>query len=61
MLICYKYILLNPDGSINPGFISGNFDKTENEYTVLAYYRDIGGRFDRVIGIGSANSVNITN
>ena len=57
----YKYILLNPDGSINPGFISGNFDKTENEYTVLAYYRDIGGRFDRVIGIGSANSVNITN
>ena len=57
----YTYILLKPDGTIDPGFISGNFDKTENQYTILAYYRDIGSRFDRVIGKGEANSVNITN
>jgi hypothetical protein len=28
---------------------------------VLAYYRGVGGRYDRVIGVGSANSRNITN
>ncbi|HLU81467.1 MAG TPA: hypothetical protein VK010_05270, partial [Flavobacteriaceae bacterium] len=57
----YKYILLNPDGSVNDGIISGDFDETENQYTVVAYYRELGGRYDRVIGAGSANSRNITN
>lgn len=57
----YKYILLNKDGSLDEGFISGNFEKTENEYTVLVYYRNIGARYDRIIGIGSANSVNLSN
>lgn len=57
----YKYVLLNPDGSLNEGFISGNFDKTENQYQVLAYYRKLGARYDRLIGVGTANSRNITN
>ena len=57
----YKYILVNKDGSIDHGAISGNFDKTENNYTVLAYYRDLGGRYDRIIGVGSASSKNISN
>ena len=57
----YKYVLLNPDGTINEGFNSGNFDETENQYTILAYYRDIGGRYDRIIGVGSASSRNISN
>lgn len=57
----YKYILLNPDGSVNDGIISGDFDETENQYTVVAYYRELGGRYDRVVGAGSANSRNITN
>lgn len=57
----YKYVLVRKDGSLDEGFISGNFDKTENQYTVLAYYRKIGGRYDRIIGVGSANSRNITN
>ena len=57
----YRYVLRHPDGSIEPGFISGNFDETENEYTIITYYRAPATRYDRIIGVGSANSVNITN
>ncbi len=57
----YKYVLVRADGTIDPGFISGNFDETENEYTVIPYYRAPGARYDRVIGRGTNNSTNITN
>lgn len=57
----YKYVLVNPDGSIDEGAVSGNNWETENDYTVLVYYRDLGARFDRIIGMGRANSTNITN
>lgn len=57
----YKYVYLDKNGNFDEGFISGNHDITENDYQVIVYYRDIGARFDRVIGIGSANSENIIN
>ena len=57
----YKYVLLNPDGSLDEGFISGNYDETENTYSILAYYRNPGARYDRLIGVGYANSRNISN
>ena len=57
----YKYVVVDRDGTIDEGKVSGNFWETENEYTVLVYYRDLGARFDRIIGIGKANSTNITN
>jgi len=57
----YKYVLVNPDGTMDQGAVSGNNWETENEYTVLVYYRDLGARFDRIIGMGSANSTTITN
>ena len=57
----YKYVLVQPDGTIEPGFISGNFDQTENEYVVIPYYRAPGARYDRAIGKGIGNSSNITN
>lgn len=57
----YKYVLLRKDGTIDPGFISGNFDETENEYVVIPYYRAPGARYDRAIGKGIGNSANITN
>ncbi len=56
----YKYVLLLPDGSIDSGFISGNFVQTENDYQVLVYYRDIGARYDRIIGYGNASSIDIS-
>ena len=57
----YKYVFLRNDGILDEGFISGNFVSTENEYTVLVYYRPPGGRYTRIIGVGSANSLNISN
>lgn len=57
----YKYVLLNPDGSIDPGGVCGNFWQTENEYTVIVYFRDLGARYDRIIGWGKANSTSINN
>jgi len=57
----FKYVIKNKDGKINRGAISGNFDKTENEYNIIAYYRAPGERYDKIIGIGSANSADITN
>ena len=57
----YKFVLANTNNSIDEGFISGNFYQTENNYKVLVYYRDLGARYDKIIGIGEGNSVNITN
>ena len=57
----YKYVLVDRDGSIEEGAIDGNFWQTENEYTVLAYYREPGARYDRIIGMGMQSSMNITN
>ncbi|SHG60857.1 protein of unknown function [Salegentibacter echinorum] len=57
----YKYVLKKPDGRIDEGFFSGNFDKTENTYQVLVYYRPPGARYDRIIGLGTSSSRNITN
>ena len=57
----YKYVIKNKDGSIDENAISGNFWQTENNYKVLVYYRDLGARYDRIIGYGEGNSVDITN
>ncbi|GAA4886414.1 DUF5103 domain-containing protein [Flaviramulus aquimarinus] len=57
----YKFVVLNKDGLIDEGFIGGNYYQTENNYKVLVYYRDLGARFDKIIGIGEGNSVNISN
>lgn len=57
----YKYVLLREDGTLDEGFISGNFEETENDYTVVVYFRDLGARYDKIIGVGNANSINITN
>ncbi|WP_179343845.1 type IX secretion system plug protein [Winogradskyella ursingii] len=57
----YKYIAVDADNILDEGAISGNFWQTENNYKALVYYRDLGARFDRLIGFGEASSVNISN
>lgn len=57
----YKYVVKNKDGSLDEGAISGNFYQTENNYKVIVYYRDLGARYDKIIGIGEGSSVNISN
>jgi len=57
----YKYVVQNPDGTIDTSAVSGDFYQTENKYTVLVYYRPLGGRFDSVIGFGEVSSEGISN
>lgn len=57
----YKYIVANSNKSIEEGLISGNFYQTENNYKVIVYYRDLGARYDKIIGLGEGSSVNISN
>ncbi|MFH4964937.1 DUF5103 domain-containing protein [Gaetbulibacter sp. M235] len=57
----YKYVVVNDNGSINEGAVSGNFYQTENNYKVIVYYRDLGKRYDRIIGFGEGSSINISN
>ena len=58
----YEYLAVNPNGTIDQeNAIDGNFYQTENEYTVLVYYRENTDRYDHVIGKGTATSLNIIN
>ncbi|WP_308990603.1 DUF5103 domain-containing protein [Mariniflexile litorale] len=57
----YKYVIANNNGSLDEGAISGNFYQTENNYKVIVYYRDLGTRYDKIIGIGEGSSINISN
>ena len=57
----YKYVTTDSKGILDEGAISGNFYQTENNYKVLVYYRDLGARYDRLIGVGEASSVSISN
>jgi hypothetical protein len=41
--------------------MDGNFYQTENDYFVIVYYRENRDRYDRVVGRGTANSLNIIN
>lgn len=57
----YKYVTIDDNGIIDESAIDGDFWETENEYTVLIYYREIGERYDRIIGVGQGDSTTITN
>ena len=58
----YSYTVTNSEGKTEDSkAIDGNFYQTENIYNVIVYYRANGERYDRIIGKGEANSLNITN
>lgn len=58
----YKYTVLNSTNIIDDkNAVDGNYYETENVYNALVYYRANGERYDRVIGKGEANSIDITN
>ena len=58
----YKYVVVDSKtGELDEGAISGDYWQTENNYKVLVYYRDLGARYDKLIGYGEATSVNISN
>lgn len=58
----YQYVLADKNKKVAyENAVDGNYYETENIYSVLVYYRENNGRYDRVIGRGQASSVDITN
>lgn len=58
----FEYVISDSKGIIdNENAIDGNFYQTENDYSILVYYRENTGRYYRVVGKGTANSLNIIN
>jgi len=57
----YKYVVKRDNGDLDLNTVSGNFHFTENNYLILVYYRNFGDLYDSIIGVGSANSRNISN
>ena len=50
----YQYAYLTKDG-FDTGRLEGNYFETENEYEVFLYYRDMGSRYDELIGYVNLN------
>lgn len=55
----YRYATLDYQDRLNDFEIDGSFYQTENEYTVIVYYKKMGARFDEVVGVGNAFSETI--
>jgi hypothetical protein len=54
----YMYGIIPKGGhQLNMESTEGNWWETENDYTVLVYYRPIGGRADELIGLRNFNSL----
>ena len=59
----YNYAYITVDRGDSPpkptfAFTEGNFQETENDYTILVYYRPLGGRADQLVGMAKLNSLN---
>ena len=57
----YKFVTRDDEGLVSLNLVDGNYHFTENTYTVLVYYRNFGDLYDSIIGVGTANSREITN
>ena len=55
----YKFAVKR-SGKEDYNSIGGNHYQTENNYTIIAYYRPVGELYDKVIGIGSLNSTQVS-
>lgn len=58
----YDYVYgLGEPSTNNVRFITddteGNIWETENQYTILVYYRELGGRYDQLLSVSSINSM----
>lgn len=56
----YDYIYLLKDkntNAISTETTEGNWWETENNYTILVYYRSMGGRADELVGVTQVNSL----
>lgn len=55
---CYATIDRNdPKRKASFDFTEGNYWESENNYTILVYYRQLGGRADELVGLTTINSL----
>jgi hypothetical protein len=55
---CYATIDRNdPKRLASFDFTEGNYWESENNYTILVYYRQLAGRADELVGIANVNSL----
>lgn len=52
----YMYAVLAEDGTLDIDAVEGSWFETENDYLLIAYYRDIGSEYDRVLDVLKINS-----
>ena len=60
----YQYVTKdhsNPTAKADPALTEGNYWETENDYTILFYFRSLGGRHDELVGMATLNSRNQRN
>lgn len=57
----FQYVTKNEKEEISNSDVDGSFFQTENDYTVLVYYKKFGSRYTRVIGVGYGNSKKLNN
>jgi hypothetical protein len=56
----YEYVYIDPQAPAPTPDISeseGHWHETENDYTILLYYRPFGARYDQIIGYLKINSL----
>ena len=56
----YAYVTIDrndPQRNLSFEFTEGNHQETENDYIILVYYRDLGGRADQLVGMKKLNTL----
>ncbi len=55
----YEYLIGTAGGDSRFDFATaeGNWYETENEYTILVYYRSFSGRYDQLVGVNNFHSM----
>lgn len=57
----YTYVSVDGNGLLDKHTLEGSMYQTENEYSIIVYYRKYGELYDQVIGFGTANSRKLEN
>jgi hypothetical protein len=53
----YMYVLKEPSNPVaDETLIEGSHWETENDYTIMVYYRETGSLYDRLIAVNFLNS-----
>ena len=51
----YTFATVDEFGNVDTNEINGSFFQTENQYTVIVYFKPFGSLYDRVIGMASVS------